>query len=85
MIRNILLQSKHARHKRIFLIEKPVFNALLKIIGAQNQLHFTFCSDLVCNIILKARNSTPHTRISNFRYHYCTLNPNKSSYNLVLT
>ena len=43
----------------IFFIEKPVFNVVLKIIGAQNQLPITFCSDLVT---LKARNSTPiHT------------------------
>ena len=34
----------------IFLIEKPVFNRFLKIIGVQNQLPITFCSDLVCDI-----------------------------------
>ena len=46
----------------IFLIEKPVFNRFLKIIGVQNQLPITFCSDLVCNKILMVRNSTPtHT------------------------
>ena len=27
----------------IFLIEKPVFNGFLKIIGAQYQLPITFC------------------------------------------
>ena len=37
----------------ISLIEKPVFNGFLKIIGAQNQLHVTFCSDLFCNKTLK--------------------------------
>ena len=31
------------------------------IIGAQNQLTITFCSDLMRNKTLKARNSTPHT------------------------
>ena len=46
----------------IFLIEKPVINVFLKIIGVQNQLPITFCSDLLCNKTLKARNSTPtHT------------------------
>ena len=40
-------------------MEKPVFNGFLKIIGAQNQLPIIFCSDLVCNKTLKARNSTP--------------------------
>ena len=35
--------------KSIFLIEKPVFNAFLKVIGVQNQLLITFCSNLVCN------------------------------------
>ena len=29
----------------IFLSEKLVFNGLLKIIGVQNQLPITFCSD----------------------------------------
>ena len=33
--------------KSIFLIEKPVFNGFLKIIGTQNQLTITFYSDLV--------------------------------------
>ena len=48
--------------KSIFLIEKPAFNGFLKIIGAQNQLLITFCSDIVCNKTLKARHSTPtHT------------------------
>ena len=42
----------------IFLIEKMGFNRFLKIIGAQNQLLITFCSDLVCNKTLNARNST---------------------------
>ena len=32
-----------------FLIDKLVFNGFLKIISPQNQLPFTFCSDLVCN------------------------------------
>ena len=36
--------------------QKKVFNRISKIIGAQNQLTITFCSDLVCN---KARNPTP--------------------------
>ena len=49
-------------YKSIFLIENPVFNGFLKIIGAQNQLAITFCSDLVCNNSLKAKDSTPtHT------------------------
>ena len=48
--------------KSIFLIEKPVFNGSLKIIGTQNQLPITFCSDLMRNKTLKAKNSTPtHT------------------------
>ena len=35
------------------------------IIGARNQLPITFCSDLRQNKTLKARNSTPHTKVSN--------------------
>ena len=50
--------------KSIFLIEKPVFNYFLKIIDAQNCLPSTFCSDLVFNKTLNARNMTPHIRIS---------------------
>ena len=42
----------------IFLIEKPVFNELLKVIGVQNQLRFIFYSDLVCNKTLIVRNLT---------------------------
>ena len=45
--------------KVYFFIGKPVFNGCLmfkKINGAQNQLHTTFCSDLMCNKTLKARN-----------------------------
>ena len=44
--------------KSIFLIEKPVFSGLLMIIGAQNQLPITFCSDLECNKTLKAKHLT---------------------------
>jgi hypothetical protein len=41
---------------------KPYFIGFVKIIGAQYQFHFTFCSDVVCNKTLKARNLTPtHT------------------------
>ena len=60
-IRNILLKSKHARTtcKSIFLIEKQNLNGFLKIIGAQNLLTITYCSDLMRNKTLKARNSTP--------------------------
>ena len=48
----------------IFLIEKPVFNGFLKIIGAKNQLPITFCSFIIRNKTLKARNSTPpHTNL----------------------
>ena len=36
----------------IFLIKKPFFNRFLIIIGVQNQLPITFCSDLLCNILL---------------------------------
>ena len=42
--------------KSVFLIVKPVFNGFLKIFSAQNQLPIIFCSDLVCNKTLKARN-----------------------------
>ena len=41
-----------------FLIENPFFNTVLNIIGVQNQLPNTFCSDLVCNKKLQARNLT---------------------------
>ena len=53
--------------KSIFLIEKPVFNGFLKIIGAQNQLPITFCSDLVCNKTLKAK-------ICPYTHKFITLN-----------
>ena len=44
----------------IFLINsKPVSNVFLKIIGAQNQLPITFCTDIVCSKTLNARNSIP--------------------------
>ena len=47
----------------IFLIEKLFFNEFFKFIGVKNHNHF--CLDLVCNKILKARNSTPtHTNLS---------------------
>ena len=36
-----------------------VIRYFLKIIGAQNQLFITFCSYLMRNKTLKARNSTP--------------------------
>ena len=42
-----------------FLFQKQTLNRLLKVIGALNQLHSTFCAYLVCNKTLKARNSTP--------------------------
>ena len=52
------------KDKGIFLIEKPVFNGFLKIIGAKNQLPITFCSFIIRNKTLKARNSTPpHTNL----------------------
>ena len=69
-----LITSKHAdtNFGSIF-IEKLGFNGFLKIIGAQNQLPITFCSDLMRNKTWKARNSTPtglHTRISTPWYPY---------------
>ena len=54
------LNTPGTNSKSIFLIKKLVFNGFLKIIGVQNQLLITFCSDLVRNNSLKARNST-HT------------------------
>ena len=45
--------------KSIFLIENPFFYEILKVIGVQNQVPITFCSDLVCNKTLMVRNSTP--------------------------
>ena len=48
----------------IFLIEKLVINGFLNIINGKIQLPSTFCSDLVCNKTLEARNSTPtHTNL----------------------
>ena len=47
--------------KVYFLLKKLDFNGFLKIIGAQNQLPITFCSDLVCNKTLKASKSTLKT------------------------
>ena len=59
----VLIETIHLLNCRsTFLIETPVFNGFLKIISAQNHIHITFCSALVCNKILKARNSPPtHT------------------------
>ena len=48
------------------------FNGFIKIIGAQNQLLNTFCSELVCNKTLKARIST-HTHT----HEYPTFNITK--------
>ena len=47
-------------------------NQFYKDIGAQNQLPISFCSDLMHNKTLKARNSTPT--------HYRALNPNEKWY-----
>ena len=52
--------------KSTFIIENPILNRFLKIIGAQNQLPITFCSDLMSNITLKARNSTPKHEFLNY-------------------
>ena len=53
-------------NKYISYKKKRFSNGFIKIIRAQNQLPITFCSDLVYNKALKARNSThTHTRISN--------------------
>ena len=49
---------------KYILIGKPVFNGVLKIIGAKNQLLIIFWSDLVCKKTLKARNSTLTNRNS---------------------
>ena len=50
--------------KSVFLIEKPGVYEFLKVIGVQNQLPITFCSDLVCKKTLMVRNSTPtHTNL----------------------
>ena len=63
-----------------FLIEQPVFNGILKIIGVQNQLPITFSLNLVCNQTSKVRNSTPtHTNFSTLTSYY-TSDPNKKQY-----
>ena len=50
--------------KVYFLLKDRLISSFVKIIGAQNQLPMTFCSDLVSNKTLKARNSTPtHTNL----------------------
>ena len=46
-IGNINPKTPDTNCQSVFLIEKPVFNGLLNIFGAQNQLPITFCPDLV--------------------------------------
>ena len=43
--------------KEYFWMKNRFLTDLLKIIGAQNKLTITFCSDLVCNRTLKDRTS----------------------------
>ena len=52
----ITIQTRPTQIVKLF---KPVFNGFLKIISAQNQLPIPFCSDLMHNKTLKARNTTP--------------------------
>jgi hypothetical protein len=48
--------------KVYFLLKTRFLTNFFKIVGAQNQLHITFCPDLMRNKTLKARNLTPtHT------------------------
>ena len=39
----------------IFFNEKPDFSRFLKVIGLQNLLPITFCTDLACNKLSKVR------------------------------
>ena len=56
----ITIKTRLTQIIKVYFLLK--FRFLTNIIGAQNQLLVTFCSDLVCNKTLKARNSTPtHT------------------------
>ena len=54
--------------KSIFLIEKQIFSGFLKIIGAQNQLHITFYSDLMLKWDIKGWKFDPQT------HEYLTFN-----------
>ena len=51
----ITIQTHPTQIVKVYFLLKTRF---LKIIGAQNQLAITLCSDLVCNKTLKASNST---------------------------
>jgi hypothetical protein len=52
----ITIQTHPTQIVKVYFLLK---NRFLKIIGAQNQLFITFCSYLMRNKTLKARNSTP--------------------------
>ena len=47
-----------------FLLKNRFLTDFKRLLVQKNQLLITFCSDLICNKTLKARNSTPtHTNI----------------------
>ena len=49
----ITIQTRLLQIVKAFFIEKTVLNGFLKIVGAQNQLPITFCTDLMCNKDIK--------------------------------
>ena len=51
-----IIQTRPTQILKAYFLFK---NRFLMIIGTQNQLPFTFCSDLVWNKTLEARNLTP--------------------------
>ena len=61
----IAIQTCPTQIVKVYFLLKNCFNGFLKIIGVQNQLPITFYSELIRNKTIKARNSTPHTRMSN--------------------
>ena len=55
------IQTRLTQIVKVYFLGTEIldFNGFLKVIGIQNQLPITFCSDIVCNKTLKAKKSTP--------------------------
>ena len=58
----ITIQTRPTQIVKVYFLLRNGFNEFLKIVGAQNQLPITFCSDLMRNKTVKSKSSTPtHT------------------------
>ena len=56
------------KYQNIFLIELSGLIWLLKVICVQNYILISFSTALLYNKVLKVRNASSHTRISNANY-----------------